>query len=155
MAQPEMEAPAELKSLAWMVGTWEGNMSMDMEGMKMESKTTMKCVMEGMFLRQDFVMEAQGMKMTEVGYLGWDAEKKKYCMYTFASWAPTPRIEWGEIKGNDFVSISEPWASGMPEKTVSRATLKKVSDREVSFLLEFKMGDKWTKVGTGTFKKKA
>lgn len=155
IAQPPMEAPAELKSLGWMVGTWEGTISMDIEGMKMEAKTTMKCASEGMFIRQDFTMDAEGMKMSEVSYIGWDAEKKKYSMYTFASWAPTPRIEWGEFKGNDFVSISEPWASGMPEKTVSRSTLKKVSNSEVGFVLEFKMGDKWVKVGSGTFKKKA
>lgn len=153
LAQPSMAPPAEIRKLDWMLGTWEGSFNWDMEGTK--SVATMKMVIDidGQFQRQVTTMEMSGMKITETAYLGWNAEKKKYGMYTFTNFSPEPRIEWGDEKNGEMIFFSEPWNSGMPEKTSSRATLKKLNDKEVSMVLEFRAGDKWTKVADGTFKK--
>lgn len=152
----EMEPPAELKKFEWMVGSWEGSTKYNMEGMDMESKDTMDIRWDGQFLRITNVGDMGPMKMTETMFISWDAASKKYKSWSFTNFAPTPRIETAEAMGDKFVSISEPWSvPGMAEATVSRFTMTKKSDTEVSFLLEFKEGDKWTKVGEGSAKKKS
>jgi hypothetical protein len=148
------EPPAELKQLDWMVGEWTGQVKWTMMGMNAEGPMTWKVEKEAMFFKQTSTMDIGGMKFSEVGYVGWDAKKKKFSSHTFTSFAATPRIEWGEIKGNQDVFTSEPWDAGDPNgPTTSRATMTRKGD-EVAFLLEFKEGDKWTKVGEGTFKRK-
>ena len=60
------------------------------------------------------------------------------------------------MNGNVITFISEPWNVGMPGgPTVSRATITKKSNDEYTFVLEFKNGDKWDKVGDGSAKRKA
>lgn len=151
---PSLEPPAEVSALKWMVGEWTSKMHWTMEGQEMDVDMTLKNEFEGQFLKQTSVTDMMGMKFNEVGYLGYDKAKKKYFMYTFTNFGPTPRIEWGTFENNRMVMISEPWDAGMGAPMTSRATLTKKSDTEVHFLLEFKNGDKWDKVGEGTFKKK-
>lgn len=152
---PSMEPPAELKKLDWMIGEWSGNVKMSMEGMDMEGVMTYSLSWSGQFIKGISVWDVQGMKMTEDMYMGWDPQKGKYSSYTFTNFAPTPRIEWGESKGDTTVWMSEPWITspGQPA-TLSRVTLTKVSGSEMKFLLEFKAGDQWQKIGDAVFKKK-
>ncbi len=108
---------------------------------------------EAMFYKTVSVTEMQGMTMEETAYMGWDEAKKKYSTYTFAAFAPTPRIEWGTLEGDKAVFLSEPWAV-MGSTMESRATVAKKGDKEMTFLLEIKAGADWTKMAEGTFKKK-
>ena len=152
---PNMEPPAELKKLEWMMGNWSGNVKMSMEGMDMEGMMTYSVTWSGQFLKSTSTWDVMGIKITEDGYTGWDAAKGKYSSYTFTNMAPTPRIEWGEMKDDTTIWTSEPWVtSHEAPATVSRATLAKLSNNELKFSLEFKTGDTWTKVGEGVFKKK-
>jgi hypothetical protein len=144
---------AELKALEWQIGTWEGTVKWSMPGMEGDSKMTMKSEWEGLFMKQTSTTEMQGMKMLEVGYLGYDPDKKKYSFHTFTSFAPTPRIEWGTVEGTKAVFVSDPW-NVMGQVTSSRATVVKKGDSEMAFTLEFKQGNSWSKVAEGTFKKK-
>ncbi len=152
---PNMEPPTELKKFDWMIGTWSGNVKMSFEGMDMEGVMTYNVSKSGQFIKMSSVWDAMGMKMMEDAYVGWDAGKGKYSCHTFTNMAPTPRVEWGEVKGDTQTWISEPWAGapGAPP-TVSRASLTRVSNTQMKFTLEFKAGDTWTKVGDGVFKKK-
>lgn len=151
---PSLEPPAEVTAMKWMVGEWTSKVHWTMEGQEMDADMTLKNEFEGQFLKQTSTMDMMGMKFTEVGYLGYDKAKKKYYMYTFTNYGPTPRIEWGTLENNKMVMISEPWDAGMGAPMTSRATLTKKSDTEVHFVLEFKNGDKWDKAAEGTFKKK-
>lgn len=144
----------ELKALEWQLGTWEGTVKWSMPGMEGDSKMTMKCEWEGLFMKQSSTTEFQGMKMLEVGYVGFDPEKKKYSFHTFTSFAPTPRVEWGTVTGDKVEFVSEPW-NVMGQSTTSRSTVTKKSASEIAFVLEFKQGDSWSKVAEGTFKKKS
>lgn len=156
LSAQEMEPPAELKKFEWMVGSWVGTTKYNMEGMEMESKDSLEIRWDGQFLRLVNVGDMGAMKMTETMFIGWDAASKKYKSWAFTNFSPTPRIETAESSGDKYVSVSEPWmVPGMAEATVSRFTMTKKSDTEVSFLLEFKEGDSWTKVGEGSAKKKS
>lgn len=149
------EAPAEIKSLDWMIGEWTAAIKWSMMGMNADGPITWKVEKEGPFMKQSTVMEMLGSKMTESSYLGWDAKKKKYWMHSYTNFAPTPRIEWGEQKGDVMILISDPWEVSSPTgaATVSRSTMTRKGE-EVHFVLEFKNGEKWDKVGEGVFKKK-
>lgn len=152
---PNMEPPAEIKKLDWMIGDWSGNVKMSVEGMEFEGEMVYKVGWSGQFIKMSSVWNAAGMRMTDEGFMGWDASKGKYSSYTFSNMSPVPRIEWGEMKGDALVFVSEPWAegSGAPP-TTSRATLTMKSKSEMDFLLEFNTGDTWTKVGSAVFRKK-
>jgi hypothetical protein len=151
---PSMDSAPELKKLDWYIGKWSGKVKWTMPGMpEAEEAMSFTNTWDGQFLKSTSVMDMMGMKMTESSYLGWNPKEKRYESYTFTNFAPTPRIEHGEMKGeNTMVFTSLPWDVGGMEMS-SRATLVKKSDTEVSFVLEFKMGDKFEKAGEGTFKK--
>lgn len=151
---PDLQPSPKVKELAWMVGTWTGDVKFDMQGMKMESKSVMTCKFEGKFLHVYSTMDMMGMKMTESMYFGWDDSKKEYFSYAFTNMSTAPRFERGNVTGKDFVTVSDPWqVDGSPEPTVSRATMTRHSDTMIEFKLEFKEGEKWTVVGTGKFSK--
>ncbi len=153
---PDLTPPAELKKLDWMIGTWTGTMPMDMEGMKFDSVGTMKIDMDGKFMRTVSVMDMMGMKMTESMFLGYDSAKKQYVSWAYTNMSANPRIERGNFEGDRFVMTSDPWVMDMsPEASVSRSTFLKKSATTALFTLEFKMADKWVKVGEGLFTKSA
>ncbi len=153
--EPVMAPPPELKKMQFMVGEWTGKMKWTMAGVPAESSDMpFKVEWAGQFLKTSSTMTMAGMSMVETGYIGWDAKRKDYTSWTFSNFAPMPRIEHGKFEGDKFISVSEPWDTGMGEPTVGRATTTKVTDIMISFLLEFKEGDKWNKVAEGTFTKK-
>ena len=152
--EPTMAPPPELKKLQFLVGEWTGKMKWSMPGMTEASDMPFKVEWEGQFLKTTSTMTMAGMSMVETAYIGWDAKRKDYTSWTFTNFAPQPRIEHGKFEGDKFVSVSEPWDVGMGEPTTGRATITKVTDIMVNFMLEFKEGDKWNKVAEGTFTKK-
>ncbi|MCH8273970.1 MAG: hypothetical protein IH851_04200 [Armatimonadetes bacterium] len=151
---PEMGPPAELKKLDWMIGEWSGSMNWTMEGMEGEMTLALKNEWEGQFMKTTATGEHMGMTFTEVAYMAWDAKEKKLVSWTFASFAPMPRIEKGTMTGNKIVFISEPWDVPDGGLTVSRATMMKKSDTEITFVLEFQVDGSWSKVADGGWKKK-
>lgn len=150
---PDMGPSAELKKLDWMLGEWTGKMNMDMMGSKFESVQNVKCEWDGKFMKTTSVMDVMGMKMTESMYMGYDPKTKKYTTHSFTNFSPYPRIETGELVGNKFVSISQLWEVDGMAPTTSRATLW-LEGKALKMTLEFKEGDKWTVVGSGSMTKK-
>lgn len=154
-AQQMPTPPEELKKLSWMLGEWEGTFSWTMPGMEGDMAMQLKCEMDGMFLRQTSKMEMQGALATESAFLGWNGIEKRWDMWTFTNFAPTPRVEHGTMEGDTLTTISDPWlVEGMGE-VVSRTTTTKVSDTEFRAKLEFKQGDQWMEVANLSMKKKA
>lgn len=154
-AQEAAPGPApELKQLEWQLGNWEGTFKWTMPGMEGDAKMTFTTAWEGNFLKTSSVMEMAGMKFNEVSYMGWDPLKKEYISWTFTNFAAMPRIERGKLDGNKLVLVSDPWDTGMGQM-ISRGTTIKKSNKEASFTIEFKNGEKWDKAAEGTFKKKS
>lgn len=151
---PSMDPPAELKKLDWYIGEWMGKVKWTMPGMApTDEEMSFKNEWEGQFIKSSAVMSMSGQKMTETSFVGWNAKTKKYDSYTFTNFSPMPRIEHGEMDGDKFVFTSDPWDVGGMEM-IGRASMVKKSDKEIAFVLEFKLGEKFEKVGEGTFKKK-
>lgn len=153
LAQEMPAPPKEMDIFKPMIGKWKGKMSWDMEGQKTDFTMVMENVWDGQFVRSHNTMDMGGMKMTETMMFGWDPEKGKYKSWSFTNWAPTPRIEWGTVQGNQQVWISEPWDAGMGEKTESRSTITRKDAKTCEFLLEFKTDGKFAKVMWGTLTK--
>ncbi|MBX3111443.1 MAG: DUF1579 family protein [Fimbriimonadaceae bacterium] len=152
---PDQEPPKEIKDLSWLVGTWTGTSAMDMEGQKADVQVSVTVTMDMKFIKMVSVNDMGFFKLNEVTYLHWDAKAKKYGMSSYTDMADTPRVEEGEYKDGALVTVSKPWdVPGMPEPTTSRSTMKKVSDTEITIILEFKQGDKWVQVMKGNVKKK-
>ena len=156
-AQAPLTAPKEITDLSWAHGDWEGKIKFSMAGMpESEGAQTWKVEPEGQFLKMTTVTDMMGMKMTEIAYLGWNADSKRYDCWTFTNFAPTPRVEHGTIDDKVWTFLSEPWTvPGMPGAIVGRATMNRKSDKEMTMLLEFKEGDKWVKQAEGSFTKKS
>lgn len=154
LGQDQNAPHPELNKLSWQLGTWEGNVKWSMPGMDDEMTMAWTSVMDGNFMKSTSTMDMMGQKVTETGYLTWDAKQSRYSYWTFTNFAHMPRVEHGTLDGDKMVMISEPWDAGMGEATVSRATVAKKGDTELTFLLEFKQGETWNKVAEGTFKKK-
>lgn len=149
----EMPAPEELKKLDMFHGSWKGSIHGDMEGQKFEGAMTSSIAAEGMFVKVTNTMDIMGMKLTEVGYIGWDADKKKYSCHWFTNFGVTPRVELATVEGSKFVSLGEPWKSaGSTEAVSSRSTLS-IEAGQMQLLVEFKMGDKWVPAFKGSLKK--
>ena len=152
----DMSPSPEFDKVKWMLGEWTGTMKMSMPGTpEMEYATTMKSEMDGFFMKFSSDMEVEGMKMTESGYMGWDEKLGKFKAWTFATFAPTPRIETATVNGDSVVYVSEPWeVPGMPAATTSRVTVSKDGASGMKMLLEFREGDGWMKVGEATYTRK-
>ena len=152
---PDTSPPPEMMKWDWMVGEWTSSATWAMPDMpEMSVESTMKVEWDGQFLRHTSVSDFDGtMKMTETMMLGYDPYKEKYYSSSFTNMAPTPRIEWGTLKGETLVMISEPWQI-MGDESVSRATMVKVSDDEIKFKLEFQFGDDWVVVSDAKFERK-
>ena len=151
---PTIDPPAELKKLDWYIGEWTGKVKWSMPGMPpTDEEMSIKNVWDGQFIKSSSIMTMSGQKMMETSFVGWNAKTKKYDSYTFTNFAPTPRIEHGEMDGDKFAFTSDPWDVGGMEM-IGRASMVKKSDKEFTFILEFKLGDKFEKVGEGSFKKK-
>ncbi|HZH97891.1 MAG TPA: DUF1579 family protein, partial [Fimbriimonadaceae bacterium] len=135
------------------IGEWSGTTKWVMQGMEGEGPMTMKNEWEGQFLKSATVTEADGVKMTELSLLGWNAKTKKFDSWTFTNFGATPRLEHGELEGDKLVMASEPW-DVMGQKMEGRGTMTKKSATEILFILEFKMDGKWVKAAEGTYRKK-
>ena len=149
---PDTTPPKQITDLAWCVGDWSASVNWTAPGMPTTSQDTLHCEIDGQFLKMQLTSDMGGFKMTETSYTGWDGANKRYTSYAFSNISPEPRIEHGSYSGDTWVSESEPWHV-MGQETIGRATSTKKSDTEMTMLLEFKMGDNWTKIPEGTFKK--
>ena len=152
---PDLGPSPEMQKWNWMVGDWEASATWNMpDAPPMSVESTMKVEWDGQFLRHTSVSDFDGMmKMTETLMFGYDPFKEKYYSSAFTNMAPTPRIEWGTLKDDTLVMVSEPWQI-MGDESVSRATMVKVSDDELKLKLEFKYGDDWVVVTETTMKRK-
>jgi hypothetical protein len=102
-AMAEMAAPAEQhKQLATSAGTWDVEMTMWEDPQdaaktptKSKGSSTIRSVLNGLYLQEEFKGDVMGMPYEGLGLIGYSKEKKRY----FTLWADgmgtTPMILWG------------------------------------------------------------
>ncbi len=150
-------APAQLSQLKWMEGSFAGKMEMTMgPGMTAMASLAMKGAMKGQFLELEYSTEMEGLphKITEKGFLGWDAESGRYRMWSFTSVSSAPRIEAGKFENGILSMVSEPWAATGPAKEVFRSQLEPV-EGGIRFTLEIKAGEEFMRVGSTIMKRQS
>ena len=136
----QFSAPKELADLKWMLGTWESDFTMEMQGQKAPGKGVMEITDEGMFIKLKATFDFGVFTMKEDMYLGWDAAKKRYFMHAFTNVGADPRIEYGTLKDGKLTMTTEPWGPG---KDVGKSGLWAEGKEKVIFKLDMKSGDKW------------
>lgn len=151
-----VEVPKEINDLNWMKGTWSGVLKFSADGMEGDVSTSMVIKSFGGMFQMTTKSEMMGMAMNEESFLRWEAANKRYELTTFADWTNEARVERGTMTGNKMVMVSLPWnAPGETEKIVTRTTLTKVSDNEMTMTIEAQVGDDWVPSGSATLKKAA
>jgi beta-galactosidase/beta-glucuronidase len=146
----------ELDKLDWARGEWTGTLKFSMSGhLTADFTASLKFERETNFLKSTAKFSTEGMEILETAYIGFDPKEKVYKAWTFSNQAPTPRLDKGTITADSMVFVSEPSDAGMGEPMSSRMTMTKKGDKEMVFLLEFLVGDKWEKAAEGTLTKKA
>jgi len=147
IAQEMMKPPAELAKLAFLLGSWKGNGTMD-QGDGSTGKITDQAVgakkLGDMWVefKTNATMGAMG-KMEGQLMLTYDTAKKKYVGSWFDSMSPQAMTMAGDFQGNKLVLDCDPIDMGGPEKMVFRITYDMVSAKEVVFLLDMKAGDQY------------
>lgn len=154
VAQAQFAAPApEIQKLSWMVGTWSSAGQFSVQGTEFEYASEWVVTMDGPFIKTVNVQSMAGFELKETSYISWDPAKKEYLMTSYTNFSDQPRVEHGKWVGEELVFTSDPWTA-MGEPTVARGTLKKVSENEFTFMLEFKLETGWETVSNDPFKRK-
>ncbi|MGI8924286.1 MAG: DUF1579 family protein [Fimbriimonadales bacterium] len=156
----DMKPPPEMKKVEWMVGEWTTSFKMyppgeGMEPMSSTGTSSTKMALGGRYLHTMATFSMGDMGSFEgMQMLSYDPDAKKWKATWFDSMSSAGMEMTGDLVGHTMTLISKPTPMhGMGDQTF-RATATKVSDREMSFLLEMKDGDKWTKMIEGTYTKK-
>lgn len=153
---PGPTPPAEVGKLAFLVGNWEGTVKMfDPSGTSKEIKSSVRSTMAlgGTHLHFMQTMSMEGMEFAGLLLATYDAQKKKYVSWWYDQMAAEPVASEGEFLGSKLVLVSKPVEMPGMGSATFRSTYDKKSDTELVFLLEMKMGEGWSKVMEGTFKK--
>ena len=150
-AQVTVPIPAEMKALSYLVGEWQGTMSMQMPGAPKPQavKSTVSVKVFGAYQETVYTMEMPGMgKFTGHSFTKWDPEAKAYKSWTFDDMADAPREETGTFDGKKLVMLSAP-QGGM----VTRISYENKGKDAVGFLIEMKSGDSFAKLGECLYKR--
>ena len=157
---PMMGAPPkELKSLSFMVGTFDCDFQMwepgSTQSSPMKGTITTAESLNGMWIESRHESEMMGMPMKGLQMTSYDAAKKQYMAYWFDSMAPGALEMWGTLKGQTLTLVSKPVeVPGMPGKMSFRATTSMKGVGKVLFRLETNMGQGWSKMMEGMMTRK-
>lgn len=151
-AQVKVPMPTEMKQLSYLVGDWEGTMTMNLPGaaQPIQVPSTVSVKEFGAYQETVYTLDMPGMtRFTGHSFLKWNAADKMYQSWTFDDMADEPREETGTFNGKALVMISKP-QGGM----VTRISYGMKSKNEVSFMIEMKSGEAFTKLGECNYKRK-
>src|SRR5580658_10665853 len=154
--QPHSIEPADaLAKLSFMQGDWAGKQDFDTGGvpaMVGEATDRIETGIAGKYLCEMLSTTLPGRKPTDTRhFISYDKQTGKYTAWWFNDTSYHPMALTGDLTGNKLVLMSDASASG-PEL---RATYESPSADKLTFLLEMKNGDSWTRLFLTTYAKKA
>ena len=153
-----MKPSAELKKMAYLVGTWKGTgkfYGMGPKPIAVSDTVTFAPAMQGMWLEEKHTayMDKQ-IFMVGRQFTTYDDQAKKWKAVWLDNAAPYHMEMTGSFVGSSLVMTSPPMAMpGMAEKVITRATHRKLSDRKFEANIEMQTGGKWAPMITSTYVK--
>ncbi|WP_348261687.1 DUF1579 family protein [Telmatobacter sp. DSM 110680] len=153
--QTTPSAPNPLDNLSFMKGDWTGKQNFETGGgpaMVGEATDRIDIGIAGKYLCEMLSTTLPGRKPTDTRhFISYDKQSGKYTAWWFNDTSTHPSELTGELTGKKLVLLSSSSGPG----PVLRATYESPSDNTLTFLLEMKQGDSWTKLFLTTYSKKA
>jgi hypothetical protein len=153
--QPAQPAPDWSSGLSFMKGDWTGKQNFNNPGgpaMAGEATDHVDLCIGGKYLCESPSTTMPGRKPTDTRhFISYDKQSGKYTAWWFNDTAMHPAEFSGELSGNKLVLTSSPSGAG----PVLRATYESPTDGTLTFLLEMKQGEAWTKLFLTTYSRKS
>ena len=148
--------PADaLAKLAFMQGDWVGKQDFNMQGgaaMVGDATDRIDVGIAGKYMCEMLSTTLPGRKPTDTRhFISYDAKTQKYTAWWFNDTSYHPMSLTGDIAGNRLVLMSDSSAPG----PVLRATYESPAADKLTFLLEMKNGDDWTRLFLTTYLRKS
>jgi hypothetical protein len=153
--QPAAPNPNPLDSLSFMQGDWTGKQNFETGGgpaMVGDATDRIEIGIAGKYLCEMLSTTLPGRKPTDTRhFISYDKQSGKYTAWWFNDTSTHPSELIGDVTGKKLVLLGSSSGPG----PVLRATYESPSDNTLTFLLEMKQGDSWTKLFLTTYTKKA
>jgi len=152
--QPAAKAPNPLDNLSFMQGDWSGKQNFETNGgpaMVGDATDRIDLCIAGRYVCEMLSTTLPGRKPTDTRhFISFDKQSGKYTAWWFNDTSTHPSELTGDLSGNKLVLLSSASGPG----PVLRATYESPSVNTLTFLLEMKQGDNWTKLFLTTYSKK-
>ena len=153
--QPAIQPADALAKLAFMQGDWAGKQNFDTGGgpaMVGDATDRVEMGIANKFLCEMLSTTLPGRKPTDTRhFISFDKQTQKYTAWWFNDTAYRPKALTGDLTGNKLVLLSDPSEPG----PVLRATYENPSPDTLTYQVEMKSGETWTRLFITTYTKKA
>jgi len=144
-----------LDPLSFLTGDWTGKQDFNNQNgpaMAGDATDRIDVCIAGRYLCEMLSTTLPGRKPTDTRhFLSFDKQTGKYTAWWFNDTSTHPTSFTGDLTGGKLVLLSDPSGPG----PVLRATYESPRADSLTFLLEMKTGDTWTKLFLTTYSKKA
>ena len=153
--QPSVQPADALAKLAFMQGDWAGKQDFNTQGgpaMVGDATDRIELGIAGKYLCETLSTMLPDRKPTDTRhFISFDGKAQKYTAWWFNDTSYHPTALTGELAGGKLVLMSDSSAPG----PVLRATYESPSADKLTFLLEMKSGDNWTRLFLTTYLRKS
>lgn len=151
--QPALQPADALAKLAFLQGDWAGKQNFDTGGgpaMAGDATNRIQQCIANKFLCEMLSTTLPNRKPTDTRhFISFDKQTQKYTAWWFNDTAYHPAQLSGDLTGNKLVLLSDPSAPG----PVLRATYELLADGRLTFTVEMRQGDAWTRLFVTTYSK--
>jgi hypothetical protein len=152
--QPDVQPADALSKLSFMQGDWAGKQDFNTgsePAMVGDATDRIELGIANKYLCEILSTTLPGRKPTDTRhFISFDRQTQKYTAWWFNDTSYHPTQLTGELTGNKLVLMSDPSAPG----PVLRATYENPSAEKLTFLLEMKSGENWTRLFLTIYSKK-
>jgi hypothetical protein len=153
--QPSMQPADALAKLSFMQGDWAGKQDFNTNGgpaMVGDATDQIDLGIAGKYVCEMLSTTLPGRKPTDTRhFISYDKQTGKYTAWWFNDTSYHPMALTGDLAGSKLVLMSDASAPG----PVLRATYESPTADKLTFLLEMKNGDNWTRLFLTTYARKA
>jgi Protein of unknown function (DUF1579) len=152
--QPSVQPADALGKLSFMQGDWAGKQNFNTNGepaMVGDATDRVELGIANKYLCEMLSTTLPGRKPKDTRhFISYDAKTQKYTAWWFNDTSYHPTALTGDLTGNKLVLMSDPSAPG----PLLRATYENPSVGTLTYMVEMKSGDSWTKLFLTTYTKK-